>query len=467
MPEREGVAGVQPAVRELVDGVERERVERLELAHAREVEEAVAADLAGDVPEQDAEHRTRAEHPPAAGQPLGARSAPGEPQRDDAGREQQHERQAQRRAGGERHRERSEQDRERPGERGRGAAQPERAGDDGAREQQDPGREREPQQRHRSSSSGIRPDASHAAASRYIRPRSSRKTRPRSRSAQRQQPPGALRVADAAVLGEEAQVPAHVLAEHAAAVRGAADVDALRARIEEHAASRRRRKRWHQSVSSLKRKKASSSGPTCSTASRRTSMQAPITTSTSRTYVVVEPAGVEPVQQARARRELAEEEVLGREPPERRDAAHRALQRAVRVQQPRADHRRLRMRVGVPDEAPERPLGHPGVGVQDQEVAARRDRHARVPAGGEPQVLLLDHPRVGKELANDVDRAVAGAVVDDDRLLAADAVEALLDPGQRVVGDDDGAGVRHGSEWGGRAAPPRAGSRRRAAPSRR
>ena len=150
------------------------------------------------------------------------------------GCEQQHERQAQRRAGDERHRERAEQDRERPGERGRGAAQPERAGDDGAREQQDPGREREPQQRHRSSSSGIRPEASQRGSV-AVHP-SALVAEDDAAQPQRpaQQPPGALGVADAAVLGEEAQVAAHVLAEHAAAVRGAADVDALRAGKEAH-----------------------------------------------------------------------------------------------------------------------------------------------------------------------------------------------------------------------------------------
>ena len=66
VPEREGVAGVQPAVRELVHSVERERVESLELAHTGEVEEAIATDLARHVPEQDAEHRAGAEQPPAA-----------------------------------------------------------------------------------------------------------------------------------------------------------------------------------------------------------------------------------------------------------------------------------------------------------------------------------------------------------------------------------------------------------------
>ena len=182
---------------------------------------------------------------------------------------------------------------------------------------------------------------------------------------------------------------------------------------------------------------------------------------------MLEPARVERVQQARPRRELAEEEVLGREPPERREAAHRALQRPVRVQQPRADDRGVRMLVGVPDEASERAIGQPCIRVQDQEVAAGRDRHAGVPAGREPEVLLLDHPSLGKELPDDLDGAVVRAVVDDHGLLAANALEALLDPRQRVVGDDDGARVRHGSASHRRALPPRAGSRRPGGPSRR
>ena len=104
--------------------------------------------------------------------------------------------------------------------------------------------------------------------------------------------------------------------------------------------------------------------------------------------------------------------------------------------------------VGEGDEPGERALGQPGVGVQDQEVAAGRGRHARVPAGGEPEVLLLDQRASGKLLAHDVDRPVGGAVVDDDDLLAAHALEALLDPRQRVVGDDDDARVTHASGSG-------------------
>ena len=89
VPEREGVAGMQAAVGELLDRLEREGVERLQLADARQVEEAVAADLARDVPEQHAEHDACAEHPPPPRDPLGPRRAPHERERHDPGSEQQ------------------------------------------------------------------------------------------------------------------------------------------------------------------------------------------------------------------------------------------------------------------------------------------------------------------------------------------------------------------------------------------
>ena len=56
VPEREGVAGVQAAVPELVDGAERQPAEVVELPHAGEVEEVVAACQVGrDRPERDPE----------------------------------------------------------------------------------------------------------------------------------------------------------------------------------------------------------------------------------------------------------------------------------------------------------------------------------------------------------------------------------------------------------------------------
>jgi len=56
VPERERVAGVQPAVRELVDRPDVQRAERVQLPDAAEVEERVAVHDARDVPEHGAEH---------------------------------------------------------------------------------------------------------------------------------------------------------------------------------------------------------------------------------------------------------------------------------------------------------------------------------------------------------------------------------------------------------------------------
>src|SRR5206468_10691013 len=62
VPQRKRVAGMQPAVDELVDGAEVQRAERVELPDAAEVEERVAMDDAGDVPERDAERETSERH---------------------------------------------------------------------------------------------------------------------------------------------------------------------------------------------------------------------------------------------------------------------------------------------------------------------------------------------------------------------------------------------------------------------
>ena len=58
---------MEAAVGKLPDGLERELVEGAELAHAREVEEPVASDLARDVPEQQPEHDSTCGDPPPRG----------------------------------------------------------------------------------------------------------------------------------------------------------------------------------------------------------------------------------------------------------------------------------------------------------------------------------------------------------------------------------------------------------------
>ena len=239
VPEREGVAGMQPAVRELVDRVERERVERLQLAHAREVEEAVAADLAGDVPEQHAQHRSGAEAPTTAREsaPAAARAA------------RTAARRPRLRATG-----RAPDVSDAPAANVTASA-PKRSASDQASVTEAPrspraratiapghskiaGREREAHQGHRSSSSGTRPDASHVGGV-AVHPPTLVAEQPRAQPQRpAEQPPRPLGVANAAVLGEEPQVAADVLAEHPAAVRGAADVHALGAGEEAAPSSR-------------------------------------------------------------------------------------------------------------------------------------------------------------------------------------------------------------------------------------
>ena len=96
-------------------------------------------------------------------------------------------------------------------------------------------------------------------------------------------------------------------------------------------------------------------------------------------------------------------------------------------------------------------------------MLARRLGDPAIPAGAEPAVLRLDDPDLGKPLAHDVDGPVGRAVVDDDGLGAGDALEAPLDPRQRVVGHDDAGGARvsHARAAGGE--PPRNPSQSRIA----
>ena len=75
VPEREGVAGMEAAVGELVHRAQVQVGEVEELADAALVEERVADDRALDVPERDSEHRPAHEH---AGRGS-ARSAPASP----------------------------------------------------------------------------------------------------------------------------------------------------------------------------------------------------------------------------------------------------------------------------------------------------------------------------------------------------------------------------------------------------
>ena len=85
------------------------------------------------------------------------------------------------------------------------------------------------------------------------------------------------------------------------------------------------------------------------------------------------------------------------------------------------------MRVGERDEALERVADDPGVRVEQEAVAAAGDAHAGVVAAAHAAVVLLDQPHVGEALAHERHRPVGRAVVDDDRLVTAHRLEALLD----------------------------------------
>ena len=85
---------------------------------------------------------------------------------------------------------------------------------------------------------------------------------------------------------------------------------------------------------------------------------------------VVEAAAVERVERAAARREPAEKQVLGRQAPERREAANRRLQLPVGVKESRPDDARRRFAFGEFDEALHGVRERPRVGVHHEEVPA-------------------------------------------------------------------------------------------------
>ena len=183
MPEREGVTGVEPAVGELVHGREREVAELEQLANARQVEQAVTADLTRYVPEQQSEHD--------AGRPDRGLSrdrrhvgvADREGRRHDCSDRKQDERHPQRRVDHEHDARCREHDPEAPGESRRRAPHADRAGRDRAGGEHEARRSRQPheqeQRGHRSISERTLPARSQRAASRYIAPRDPRTTRPR------------------------------------------------------------------------------------------------------------------------------------------------------------------------------------------------------------------------------------------------------------------------------------------------
>jgi hypothetical protein len=242
------------------------------------------------------------------------------------------------------------------------------------------------------------------------------------------------------VLGEEAQQAAQVLDVQPAPVRGAAHVHDLRV-VHEDGLPARPAEPEHPVRLLAEHEEVLVEEPDVLRRRDPHEQRRPLQRLDLPRLVVVEAAAVERVEERRARREPAQEEVLGREPPERREAAHRPLQRAVRVGEPRAGDGDVRVLVEMVREPLDRVADHPRVRVEQEGVAPACDTHAGVVARPHAAVLLLEQPHAREAVAHEPERAVRRAVVDDDHLPARDRVEAALEPGKRVEGDDDDGDV--------------------------
>ena len=196
------------------------------------------------------------------------------------------------------------------------------------------------------------------------------------------------------------------------------------------------------------------SRPAARTARGARAAQAPVSQSTRHGLVVRELAAVEAVEDARARRELAQVEVLGREPEDGREAPARALQAPVGPQQARADGAGRGPRLGEAHE------------LVDRARAGRRRRCSGAAASARsraraPRLLPAPKPtfsgsatsaHVGVLGRQPGRGAVLRGLVDDDHLARRRATGVGRQRGQAareqraaLVAHDHDRDVRHGA----------------------
>lgn len=123
-----------------------------------------------------------------------------------------------------------------------------------------------------------------------------------------------------------------------------------------------------------------------------------------------------------------------------REAEDRALSRAVRVDETGPDHAHCWLTIGRRDEGTDSAGRRPGVGVEQEDVAARREPDSMVGRGAEAAILGEIHDvDAGIGLADVGRRTVGRGRVDDvDRAAEVErALEAAVDLRPAVVGDDD------------------------------
>ena len=407
MPERERVAGVQPAVLELVDRPQVQVAELDELAHARLVEEPVAGDDAGDVPEEPAEDDPDASHgamatrsgtaaatrrgrvggrdsaatPIAARTPTASQIVPCTANTTAQATKTAASAQASVR---------------------RGAALAERPRDEQPREQHDasPKASRrysvDPCEQRVDVAGGEEARARRGTRARARRGRASARSRSDQSSSRR------ARSASRAprCFARKRRMPRR-FSTYSRPPCEAPPTCTTSAPGKNSTRQPARRKRYSQSVSSLNMKNASSKRPTASVASRRTSSAAPVERLDLARLVVGEAAAVERVQDA-----ASAARACGGRGTRSRGATASGSPRTERCSvpsgfsEPRPDDRGGGMRVGEGDQ-PLEPVAHdPGVRVEQERSSGRRA--TRMPALLPPPMPMFAcsiDARLGKALA--------------------------------------------------------------------